>query len=533
MRLTPFSDESVLGVDIGTHSIKIVETKLSHGKLLALRAVSQEIDFSNTSDTKSKWEAYVVALKTILSQHKISAKTAVIGVPDTAAGVKIILSMENAAEPGNHSFEAREVETYTQPLMGIGADGAPEKGSLVISAGRGAIVDRFEIARDAGLVPVIADLNIFAVLNAYLPAAGPAVKGLVFVLDIGANTTELAIGRGGLIMAVRTIFLAGNNLTVTLQRELDVPLAAAEAFKKKYGLLARVKRNKDSILEIHDDKPENKLAVKIAGLLAARVDQISAEIKRTLAYYAEQIPGPDMRIAKVVLTGGSADLPGLAEYLGGELGVPVEILRPLEKFDLRRFVGNSKAGGPCFATAAGLSMRRWPRERVKLFTTINLLPKALLRRVNYAARVFGCAVLLALLYAGYYEYKAFIKKINDEAFKNKTAFSVLKIKQEKMRKALENMKAAKNPKPPAVVRRKAAPVRDKYAYLNGLTVSGVFTDPSGASAILIGPGVSFIVKNGKMFDESGEAVKGISAAITQKSVVLSAENRIYEIAVPK
>ncbi|MCX5791419.1 MAG: pilus assembly protein PilM [Elusimicrobia bacterium] len=390
---------------------------------------------------------------------------------------------------------------------------AREKKTLTVTAARGAVADRFEIARDAGLVPVIADVNIFAVLNAYLSSLAPAEKGLVFVIDIGANATELAVVSGGLVMAVRTVFLAGNNLSVTLQRELDIPPAAAEAFKKTHGLLARFKARPASASDTL--KPEEQLAIKASGLLSGRVDQLIAEIKRTIAYYAEKTPGPGMRVARLVLTGGSAELPGLDKYLAAAFGAPVEIFLPR------------------FSVAAGLSMRRFPRERAELFTHINLLPKALLRRPKYAGRIAGYFLLLSALAAAYYGYSLFNGKISAEMRKHRAELSVLRVNLDKMRETAQGQYAEKQQPAAPAAHEKAAPVKDGFAYLNGLKVSGVFTDPSGASAILVGPDKSYIVKDGKMFYESGRSVRGVFTSITKQNVIISAGGNRLELRIPK
>ena len=528
MKLTPFSDEKVLGVDLGTHSIKIVETRFSSGKPVALRAVCAEIDFSGASDPKGTWEAYVAALKRILSENKIKTKIAVIGIPNTAVGVEINWPPKTTNEPDEPPRENLEVETYSQSLEGTGAGGAHEKGTLRVTANRNTVIDKFEIARDAGLVPVVADVNIFAVVNVYMTAAEHAVKGLVFVLDIGANTTEIAVMHSDRVLAVRTVFLAGNNFTRGLQRELDVPLAAAEALKKKHGLLARVKDVKEDApggAETPEAKPVNKLAVKIAELLCGQADQFIAEIKRTVAYYAEATPGPEMRAAKVVLTGGSADLPGLAGYMGAELGVPVEIFR------LSRLSDKPCAGLTSFAAAAGLSVRRWPRERLKLTTDINLLPRALIKPPGPAARIIVYALLAVLLGAGYSEYKVFTGRVRDGILKNNADSFALQTSLDRAKEAANRRKLEMTPAPlPAPV--KPAPVK-KYGYIQGLAVSGVFTDSSGASAYLEGSGRSFIVKAGKLYYEDGKVVAGITVTITRKYIVLTGGNERYELRIPE
>ncbi|MEI7529853.1 MAG: pilus assembly protein PilM [Elusimicrobiota bacterium] len=512
MKLTPFSDENVLGIDIGTHSIKIVETRFSGGKQEPLRAVSGEIDLSRAGGTKDKSEACVAALKKVLATHKIRTKTAVIGIPAAAAVVDIARSPQSTAA-GEMRLETTEEETYIQPLAAGGAGAASEKKTLTVTAGRGGVEARAEIVRNAGLVPVIADVNIFAALNAYLPSFTPAEKGLVLVINIGANATELAVISGGLVLAVRTVLLAGNDLSATLRRELAITPAAAEALKRTHGLLTRFNAGPASASDTL--KSDEQLAIKASGLLSGRVNQLIAEIKRTIAYCAEKTPGPGMRAARLVLTGGSAELPGLDKYLAAAFGVPVEIFLPR------------------FSVAAGLSIRRFPRERAELFTHINLLPKALLRRPNYAGRTAGYFLLLSGLAAAYYGYNLLNGRISAEMLKRRAELSVLRADLDKAREAAEEQYAEKQRTAAPAAPPKAAPAKDSFAYLKELKVSGVFADPSGSSAILVGPGESYIVKSGKMFYESGRSVKGVFTSITKQNVIVSAGGNRFELQIPK
>ena len=535
MKFIPFFEKTMLGIDMGSYAIKVVEARFLFGKPVVLRAVCEEINSDRINDPEEKREAYVATLKKIIQQNKFTTKNTVIAIPANHAGVRIIELPKtgggdagNAHTPADSSgmpFEIQEAETYTQPLEGTDKDGNPDKKILLVAGNRNTIIDNYKIATEAGLNPVIADIDIFAVLNIYMLGDKPTKKEFIIILDIGAGTTNIAIVENGIIKAVRTVFLAGNNFTRTLQQEFNISQKDAEELKKKHGLaIKRTTDNKDATDDAHVDK--------IHDLLSGQVDQISTEVTRTISYFTEKMMVSDIHISKVELTGGSADMPGLADYLNGKLEIPVEIFRPLEKLDSGHLKNKSCVSLPCFAAAAGLSLRR-PQDRGRMLTRINLLPKTLIKNSYSAAATAVCFIGLALLFAGYYWYTNLSKKIQAGTIKSKADLSAVRIRLDRTKEDLNKKKAAAESKKTITVRAKPPAPKVKYAYIKKLAISGVFADSSGSFAMLTGPNKAFVVKNGKMYDENGEVIPGVSALITQNNIILSAGDEEYELPIPQ
>jgi len=522
MRLSPFSEERVLGLDIGTDSIKIVETIFSSGRPVALRAVSERIEPGKAGDPKARRKACLDALKKVLAEHSIAVRTAVVGIPVAGVGVKIYESPINIADLGEQPLGIMGVETHTQPLQWTGAGGAPRKGMLLVAANRVAVQEKFELAREAGLVPEIADVNIFAVLNACLPAAGPPAAGFVFVLDMGASATEMAVVRDGMVLAVRSLAVAGSFLTDAVRLGLNVPQSAAETLKRKYGLLALSRGGKSLPGAIQAGGPEpgqeTDIAVKAAALLAGHIERIGAEIKRAAAAYSEEKKDTDTRISKVVLTGGTAGLPGLADFLGGELEAPVEIFQPFDKRGSVFCGDKGDWGCPIFSAAAGLSLRRVRHEKGKTLTSINLLPRELVRRPSLPAKIAVYSLCLLLLAAGYQGYDKFSARVQTSLLKSAADRVFWKAARAQFKKG----------KRAVTFTRKG----EKQAMLGRLEVSGVLSDSSVAMAVLIGGDRSFVAKKGKLYDENGYIVEGVSVLITQNVVKLSDGDKEYELRVP-
>jgi general secretion pathway protein L len=129
------------------------------------------------------------------------------------------------------------------------------------------------------------------------------------VLDLGHRRTSVAVGRPaeGLLFA-RTFPGGGRDLSRALAAEFQVPLAEAEAWKERDGSL------------LTGGGPEHDRArAALLRALAPLVREARATLKA--ASGREHLP-----VARLLLAGGTARLPGLVEHLGAELGLPADSL---------------------------------------------------------------------------------------------------------------------------------------------------------------------------------------------------------------
>ena len=154
--------------------------------------------------------------------------------------------------------------------------------------------------------PAIAYQNLFlAAPERFEVAPGAALA----VIDLGHRRTSIAVGRPaeGLLFA-RTFPGGGRDLSRALAGEFQVPLAEAETWKERDGSLVR------------GGGPEHERAR--AALIRA-LAPIVRESRATLKAASGRETPP---VARLLLAGGTARLPGLAEHLGAELGLPTDVL---------------------------------------------------------------------------------------------------------------------------------------------------------------------------------------------------------------
>jgi cell division protein FtsA len=165
------------------------------------------------------------------------------------------------------------------------------------------------------------------------------------VLDIGAGTTNLSVIEDGEIQHVAVIALGGTHITNDLAIGLKTDLDIAEAVKLKFARLGDVS---DTLVKVmHDDTPHEFNTAEIAMIVEARVEELLEYVDKELAriHRSRKLPGG------VVIVGGTAALPGLAEFTKEKLQLPARIGK------VRGLAGLvDTVNDPAFAAASGLML---------------------------------------------------------------------------------------------------------------------------------------------------------------------------------
>lgn len=213
----------------------------------------------------------------------------------------------------------------------------------------GAITSAQNIVRSAqrcGLVVEDIVLEQLASANAVLSEDEKELG--VAMVDIGGGTTDIAVFAKGSIQHTSVIPIGGQHLTNDIAVGLRTPQESAEEIKKKYGSASAVLIGKDEVIEVPSigGRPDRILRRQIlSDILEPRIQEIFELVAEALNREGlkEIIP------SGVVLTGGSAMLPGVIEAAEEILGLPVRRGIPHHVGGLHHLVSH-----PSFATAVGL-----------------------------------------------------------------------------------------------------------------------------------------------------------------------------------
>ncbi len=159
----------------------------------------------------------------------------------------------------------------------------------------------------------------------------------VCLIDIGAGTTDVAFYNQGVIRQSIVLPVAGDQLTQDISVALRIPTPQAEEIKLTYGCaLARLLHNNQTfVVPGAGDRPSKQVAdVTLAHVIESRMEEILVLIKQQLPENARSLLG-----AGLVLTGGSAQLPGLVELAEEIFGVTVRVGLPGQTADPAQATG--------------------------------------------------------------------------------------------------------------------------------------------------------------------------------------------------
>ena len=213
----------------------------------------------------------------------------------------------------------------------------------------------------------------------------------VALVEFGASITNVSVFIGGMLVGLETIQKGASDITADIASTFGIRLAQAERLKCFHGSALTSPRDHQEILDVGPDENGNEAAAhapritkaQLNAVVCQRVDGIVSDIGRALK--ALGFSGPSSH--QVVLTGGGAELKGIAEHMQGALGRTVRIGKPLG------LSGIPEAhSGPAFSTLVGLILYA-SSERVDLNSGYDLrsgqmsdLSPSLFERIKRAIR---------------------------------------------------------------------------------------------------------------------------------------------------
>jgi type IV pilus assembly protein PilM len=304
-------------------------------------------------------EGLAETLRSFFAEHKLPRKNVRLGIANNRIGVRTfeITGIEDPKQLEN-AIRFRAQETLPIPLdeavvdwqilaETVDADGVKTRRVLLVVAYR-ELVDRYVSAcRKAGIKLVGIDLEAFAMLRALaVPRSEdePVATGAQVVVNVGHDRSTFAVSDGKVCEFTRVLGWGGSALSVAIARALDVTPSEAEPLKL--------------VLSLEDGAPlPEGVAVEhaTAALEAVRreLQAFARELVSSLRFYQNQ-PGSH-GIGELVLTGGTAHLPGLADELGRLTGVTVRIGDPLGRVAVgKRLVAPDQVGSLAVAIGLGI-----------------------------------------------------------------------------------------------------------------------------------------------------------------------------------
>ena len=301
-------------------------------------------------------DALAEALKAFFRANKLPKQGVRLGIASNRIGVRTfeIGGIEDPKQLEN-AIRFRAQETLPIPLeeavldyqiLGetVDAESGGTKHRVLLVVAYRELVDRYVAAcRKAGIKVAGVDLEAFALLRALGDRPADATNAAIVVVTVGHERSTLAVSSGETCEFTRVIEWGGQNLNVAIARALDVAPSEAEPIKHSISLLEPAES-----MELDAER-----AAKVRTAVHQELQTFARELVSSLQFYQGQ-PG-SLGIAEIVLTGGTAQLPGLDAELGRLIGVRVRVGDPLARVELGKKVGSDHAFGS-LAVAIGLGI---------------------------------------------------------------------------------------------------------------------------------------------------------------------------------
>jgi len=365
----PFSaTKDAIGVDIGNSSIKIVQLKnagnkwLLHKYDLELISVTPETAGNNLFSVEKK-EAAVNAIKKIIALHKITTKHAVTSVSGNSVIVRYVefpkqtyqqLSKTITVEAESYiPFAVQDVNIGFQILGDVMEDGKQMMKTLLVATKKEIIQNRIDILVESGLIPVVIDVDSFAIENAIsINLSEEELKKTILVVNSGLLTTNISVIENGKSCVVRDVFIAGDAFTKALQRIMSINLKQAEEYKINYGMELLTPPAE----EIAQSSTE-KIKFQTSDALMTSLKELISEIQRSIDYYQTHDRN-EKRIEKIYLSGGGMMIKNLDAYMQSQLHLPVELFNPFKKISSEAsMLSDQNVTFSRYAVAVGLATR--------------------------------------------------------------------------------------------------------------------------------------------------------------------------------
>ncbi len=360
------AEGSILGIDIGASSAKIVQLRASKGA--AILETYGEIALGPYAGqpigkaVKIPPEKIAEALIDVMREANVTSRSGGLSIPFSSSLVSVI-TLPNVDPEQLKRMIPIEARKYipipvnevsldwfviprdegeqsafdrVQPQTTLEAKG---REVLLVAIHNNALQSYQTIASAAGLHIDFYEIEIFSAVRS---SVGHGIAPIV-VVDLGAATTKMYVVERGVVRLSHLVTMGGQQVTEHLARSLNWEFDKAERVKREHGLLAASAFSPD----------END---RIRSSLLSTLSRVFSEVNRVLLNYGQRY---NKNVSRVVLTGGGASLPGLADVAKENLSAEIEIASPFARTEAPAFLEEVlREIGPGFSVAVGVALRK-------------------------------------------------------------------------------------------------------------------------------------------------------------------------------
>ena len=356
-RLLRLNQDEVLGLDIGSSVVKIIQLRKDDAGYAVTAAGIADIAASGEDDNRTEIDT-VRAIRECFESTGIQTRMAVCSVcgPEVAVRYFKFPSLPPEEMEGAMLLEASQVCPFNVDDGSIDyqliPNGENDVSGVLVAATTKLVKRKSQFAKSASLNNVLMDVDGLALLNCFRAYERLEAGRAAAILNVGSSYTNLAIMSDNNLPFIRDMAYAGDDITEQIASERNVSTETVRKLLSRRPDSRRETRGQAGCENPTEAEPE------LGESLARACQKLIVDVTETLRYYEAQ--EKSAIVEKIFVCGGFALVKGFVELLDNQLPVKASVWNPFEK--IRCEAGGHcedilAKKGPAMAVAAGLAMR--------------------------------------------------------------------------------------------------------------------------------------------------------------------------------
>ena len=334
-------------LDIGTNAVRVLQLSSTGPDSWSLEhfgyaPIDEKTAISNSPESLRKLGEVIM---TAVGQSGIKSKNVVVGLPSSKTFTTII-ELPVMPEAELKSTLKYQIDQYIPmaaneakvdwALLGTSLHDPKQQEVLLASTSNAYAEERLEFIESLGLDVIGSEPDQLAMVRSLLPAGVPDAR---LIIDVGEQSTDLAITFGDCPRLVRTIPMGVRSLVKAAVQNLNVQEDQARQFILKFGLAP------------------DRLEGQVYRSVESTLENFATELTKSVKFFQTRYPSTP--VGGILLSGYAAIVPLFGDYVTAKTGVPSVIANPWQKVrvsqdDQQQLMTVASE----FATVIGLAQRR-------------------------------------------------------------------------------------------------------------------------------------------------------------------------------
>lgn len=300
------------GLDIGTTAVRLVQLRGGSNPKNLVKYAYVPLDGNlSMSDSKADQQKLGQIVAQLISQARLTTKSVAVGIPSgrvftTVADIDRLPNSELAKAiryQADSLIPTPLAESKIDwALIGDSPADKTKQEILLSSVPNKFVEDRLDMLEAIGLNVIAFEPDNLALARALVPEDSNTPQ---LVLDVGRKSTDLVIALAGVPHLTRSIPTGAEAIVRAASQNLNIDAAQAEQFVFKFGM------------------SKEKLEGQVLQAISGTVDLLTSEIGKSIKFFEGRYT--DLKIERIVVTGGASVIPEFPLYLANKFGLNVEI----------------------------------------------------------------------------------------------------------------------------------------------------------------------------------------------------------------